>query len=161
LSLATHIYRLCELGGYIKDRKGKGRNPPALYLSLNDLLLAVFFIACDHQGIRESIPRVSVAHDKNKYFHTLFTKSFSAFENWPQNYFDLLNRKNREKGKDESARAHSKYIPCRELSRFYTRLSKHLPSPAFDFMRHGFVRYFKKRWPSRRDFLPQGNPKAH
>jgi hypothetical protein len=64
---------------------------PLLALSLEDLTLAIIFIAGQQQGLSLSTINHLVSRRKNKDFHELFTKTFYIFESWPNNYYRFLD----------------------------------------------------------------------
>jgi len=146
LSLTQHIHWLCGLPidkDYTQDRLHQN---PVLNLSLQDLLLTVFFIAGQYQGLLVSTSKNLIPFGRNKDFHNLFSLAFSVFEDWPNAYYQFLDWRSKQEKCIPYIRQRQKSILYREFGRFYAGLFKILSECQFGFMKKAFVEYLIERW---------------
>ncbi|HEV2912600.1 MAG TPA: hypothetical protein VGX92_04725 [Pyrinomonadaceae bacterium] len=144
--LTEHIHWLCGLPidkDYTQDRLNQN---PVLNLSLQDLLLAVFFIAGQYQGLLVSTGRKLIPFGRNKDFHNLFSLAFSVFEDWPNAYYQFLDWRSKQEKSILSIRQRQKSALYREFGRFYAGLFKILSEYQFGFMKKAFVEYLIEKW---------------
>lgn len=139
LKLTRQIYRLCALPS---DASKSNSFPESVSgLTLDALLLVLFFIAGQSKGVSSTTNSHLVSAGGNQSFHDVLNIAYSVFENWPSNYFEFLNRR----------RAHEKNVRrtyqriassfYREFGSFYSGLYKVLSGNQFDFMRSAFIDY--------------------
>ena len=140
LLLVQQIYRLCKLPfGHTNVKWSK--NNPLLQLDLGDLLEAVVCIASQYAGISGVKGKSIATAQKNKELHRIFIKGYSAFENWPSQYYEFLDWKRKQR---TDSKLHNNMTV--DFGGFNRNLYIALPSKSFDFMRLAFEEYLKTRW---------------
>jgi hypothetical protein len=152
LRLAKYVYQLC---GLLADENDSQELFPALQkLTLNDLLLALFFIAGQHRGISSATSKHLVSIGRNKDFHGTLIKAHTVFENWPNNYFRFLDERRIQERKATGNYPRMKSALYGEFGSFYSGLHGVLSGSQFDFMRGAFIDYItQKRIGDRRSSL--------
>lgn len=139
LRLIRHIYQLCGLS-VVGDAQPK-LPVPISKLSLNDLLLGLFFVAGQQRGLSAATSRHLVAAGKSKNFHKLLTEAYSVFDNWPVNYFGFLDQRRVQERKVTRTYQRMKSALYGEFGSFYSGLHNVLLGSPFDFMRGAFIEY--------------------
>lgn len=113
---------------------------PILNLSLEDLHMAVVTIASQYAGIVDTRGKHLSTSRNNEEIHSLLVKGFSAFEDWPRNYYLFLDWKRTQK-KNEL-----RWGMNHDFGSFNAILNRSLPAKTFDFMRRAFEEYLKTEW---------------
>ncbi|MCA1617776.1 MAG: TniQ family protein [Acidobacteria bacterium] len=143
LRLTRHIYQLCGLP--VAGEAQPKLPEPISKLSLNDLLLALFFVAGQQRGFSAATSRHLVAAGKSKNFHRLLTEAYSVFDNWPVNYFRFLDQRRAQERKVTRTYQRMKSTLYREFGSFYSGLHSVLSGSQFDFIRGVFVEYLTQK----------------
>jgi hypothetical protein len=146
LKLAHHIYRLCRLSLDSYSISKSVNENPIYSLTLQGTLSALFFIAGQHQGLSATTNKNLLRSGRNWDFHLLFTKAFSVFEDWPNNYYLFLDWVRERELSAPPNRRRQKSILYIEFGKFYVSLFKILSGSQFNFIRKAFVEYLIKRW---------------
>lgn len=139
LRLTHQIYRLCSLPVKANDLQNPSK--PISRLSLNDLLLVLFFIAGQFRGISSTTSKRLVSDDRNKSFHNILTDAYFIFENWPSNYFQFLDQRRTQERSAKRTYQRVKSILYIEFGSFYSGLCGVLSGNQFNFMRGAFIEY--------------------
>jgi hypothetical protein len=142
LRLTRHIYQLCGLP-IAGDAQPKLPEPISK-LSLNDLLLVLFFVAGQQRGLSAATSRHLVAAGKSKNFHKLLTEASSVFDNWPVNYFGFLDQRRVQERKVTRTYQRMKSALYGEFGSFYSGLHSVLSGSQFDFVRYAFLEYINQ-----------------
>lgn len=146
MNLTRHLHRLCNL--QIDERKTEQpfNGNQIFSLDLQDFVTAIVFIACHSQGISSHTGLHLMPKGRNNELHTLFTKSYSVFEDWPHNYYGFLNWICFRQKDIPFIRQRQKSPLYMDFGKFYLDLYKTLSANSFDFMRSAFVDYLDKNW---------------
>lgn len=139
LSLTHHIYQLFGLS--VAGANPSKLTEPLSNLSLNDLMRILFFVAGQQRGLSASTSRHLVAAGKNQNFHSILTKAYSVFENWPANYFRFLDQRRVQERKVTRTYQRMKSALYGEFGSFYSGLHNVLSGSQFDFMRGALIEY--------------------
>lgn len=142
LLVSEQIYRLCNL--IVPDRKvippHSSLNP--LYkLDLKHFLSALIFVASQYGGFIDTKGKHLVSLKRNVEIHELLHKAFSAFGNWPRNFFSFLDWRRRQLPNKKFANGLR-----REFSEYKSVLYRQLSSTHLDFLRDAFEDYLATRW---------------
>ncbi|MDT7541678.1 MAG: hypothetical protein QOE33_1582 [Acidobacteriota bacterium] len=122
------------------------QHTPLLALGLNDLTLAIIFIAGQQQGLSLSTIHHLIPRRKNKDFHKLFTDAFYIFENWPNNYYRFLDWCSAQKRNIPPVYDRLQSVLYKDFGKLYIGIHTTLSSSQFDFMRKAFVNYLLSEW---------------
>lgn len=139
LRLTRHIYQLCGLP--VAEADPPKLPEPILRLSLNDFLRALFFVAGQQRSISAATSRHLVAAGKSQNFHSILTKAYSVFEDWPTNYFRFLDKRRVQERRVIRTYQRMKSALYGEFGSFYSGLHSVLSGSQFDFMRGAFIEY--------------------
>ena len=149
LATSRQIYALCNLPGSIYCTSEEAKHNPIYTLRLLDFTLALFFIASQYKailctGVKRRIDTQGKCFNfpmTNAEIHQLLCKGFSAYDNWPINFFAFLDWR-REQGRN------SKYTKglSRDFAEYKYVLYKQLDSPSLHFIREAFEEYLSARW---------------
>ncbi len=139
LLFVKSIYQHCALPHGSNEIKLSNDNP-ILNLSLEDLQMAVVTIASQYAGIVDTRGKHLNTSRNNEEIHSLLVKGFSAFEDWPRNYYLFLDWKRTQK-KNEL-----RWGMNHDFGSVNAILNRSLPAKTFDFMRCAFEEYLKTEW---------------
>lgn len=139
LRLTRQIHRLCNL----TDKAGNSESfpEPVSRLTLNDILLVLFFIAGQFRGISSTTTTHLQSSGRNQAFHNTLTNAYLIFENWPSNYFKFLDRRRIHERNVSRSYQRMKSTLYRDFGSFYSGLHSVLSGSQFDFMRSAFIDY--------------------
>lgn len=146
LTLTQHVHQLCGLPIYNTDTQEQINQNPVSKLSLQDLLLTIFFIAGQRQGLSVSTGRRLLAFRRNKDLHELFTTAYSAFEDWPHIYYRFLDWVREQEKNLPLNRQRQRSVLYREFGKFYLALFKILSKEQFAFVKNAFIDYLLGTW---------------
>jgi hypothetical protein len=142
LLVTKQIYWLCNFipaENRIIDRLS---SPNPLYnLDLKHFLSALIFVASQYGGFIDTKGKFLVSVKSNAEIHMLLCKAFSAFENWPKNFFSFLDWRRAQRPKKKFAHGLR-----REFSEYKSVLYRQLSSTNLDFMRKAFEDYLAVQW---------------
>lgn len=142
--LAKHIYRLCGLSPFEAGSKEVANNP-LTRLPLRDFLSLIFFVAGQYQNTLDTKGRNTATRQRNAEVHSLLTKAFSVFEDWPHNYFEFLAwRQQHDANDSRGAVLHSGLL--KDFGSFYRGLYCQYKTAQYDFLRVAFSGYLSQRW---------------
>ncbi|MCA1633208.1 MAG: TniQ family protein [Acidobacteria bacterium] len=145
VALSRRIHLLCGLN-VSTDGLLKAEQSPIAGLGLRDLTSAVIFIAGQHQGLSGATGKKFARGMSNKVQHALYTRAYSVFWDWPNNFYEFLDwRRSRESAKF-AGQDLSKTGLCRDFGNFYSGLYRYFSSSEFDFLRAAFGEYLLCRW---------------
>jgi hypothetical protein len=117
---------------------------------LQDLLAAVIFVASQHSGLTgvtgKHLTLEGKTPKKNSPLHSLLIKAYSAFEDWPDNYYRFLDWRRTQVRNITPRDRLLKTGVRREFGKFHQGLDRYLPGDQFDFMREAFAGYLASRW---------------
>ncbi len=102
--------------------------------------MAVVTIASQYAGIVDTRGKRLSTSRNNEEIHSLLVKGFSAFEDWPRNYYLFLDWKRTQK-KNEL-----RWGMNHDFGSVNAILNRSLPAKTFDFMRRAFEEYLKTEW---------------
>jgi TniQ len=145
VALSRRIHLLCGLnvrtGGSLSAQQSHITG-----LGLRDLTSAVIFIAGQYQGLSGATGKKFARGITNKVQHALYTRAYSVFWDWPNNFYEFLDwRRSRESAKF-ARQDQSKTGLCRDFGNFYGGLYRYFSSSKFDFLRTAFGEYLLSRW---------------
>ena len=143
-SLTKHIHRLCGL--LTSEDAGETANNPLLALSLKDVLSAVIFIAGQYQNTFSITGKDIAPNGRNTEIHSLLTRAFSVFENWPQKYFEFLAWRQCYGGEERPGIELHQAGARKEFGTFYKGIRYFLAARQFDFLRFAFGEYLSRHW---------------
>jgi predicted site-specific integrase-resolvase len=140
LGFMKQIYQLCDLD-YGGERVTLPGANPLSNLELEDLAIAVVFIAGQYIGVNDVRGKHLATARNNEEIHRLLVKGASVFEAWPNNFYGFLDwmRVNRSNGRQTSD-LH------KDFGKFPYTLRVSLQSTTFDFMRLAFEEYLRSHW---------------
>lgn len=145
-TLPRQVYQLCGLLQGQTVRAEKSPKNPLYTLDLRDLAIVITFIA----GLYGDISWATGSPSKsikwlNKDLHNLYARTFSVFENWPNNFYRFLSEQSAGEGKHIPHNGKLDTALKREFSSFYEGLYKRMPESRYDFLRNGFVEFLAAR----------------
>jgi hypothetical protein len=146
LALTRHVHRICGLSIDREPNCEPADRNPALNFTLEELLLAVVFIAGHYKGISSITNKYLDPKGNNKELHAIFTKAYSVFEDWPHNYYRFLDWLCSQERNLPLIRQRLKSALYRDFGKFYPHLYNMLSESPFEFMRSAFVEYLAKKW---------------
>jgi hypothetical protein len=155
VALSHRIHLLCGLNVSEDIQPSATEQSPAAALGLRELVSAVIFIASQYQGLSGVTGKKIARGRNNEELHDLFTKAYSVFEDWPDNYYDFLDWRLSQTKKRLTPQNQSAVGIYRDFGSLYVGLYRHLSSGDFDFMREGFGKYLLSRWDG--NFVPSAN----
>ncbi len=141
LGLVQHIYHLCgyKIIGY--QSNDTPRFNPLFSLTLEDFLSAIVFLAGQYCGVLSTAGKHLLPSRNNEELHGLLTLGFSAFDNWPQGYYEFLDWKRGNRQADVSGTGVKK-----DFGDFHHALRVVLTTSSFDFMRTVYGEYLNSMW---------------
>lgn len=150
LALTRHIHRLCGLPGNDRGQPDQVGHSPVSALPLHDLLAAVIFVAGQYEGLTGVTGKHLTLEGKtpreNPLLHQLLVKAYSAFEDWPENYYRFLSWRRTQAGNITPRDRLLKTGVRKEFGKFHQGLDRYLPGDQFNFMRDAFAGYLASRW---------------
>lgn len=141
LEVTKQIYKLCGLpiDGSTADKELNGN--PLLSLSLEHFLSALFFVASQYAGITDTKGKFLAPSRSNSEIHSLITRAFKVFENWPDNYYSFLDWRRLNRNETRHVGGLRK-----DFGEYKSALYKQLSSVSLDFLRDSFEEYLRTRW---------------
>lgn len=143
MMLTKHVHWIC--GVLAGENQLQVPLNPLRKLTLNDLLLPLFFIAGQHKGMSSATSKHLAAAGKNQSFHRILTGAYSVFENWPVNYFEFLDRRRVQERTVTRTYQRMKSALYGEFGSFYYGLHGVLSGRQFDFMRIAFIDHVSQK----------------
>lgn len=155
LRLTSQIHGLCNLS----DKAGNSElfPEPISRLTLDGLLLILFFIAGQCRGLSSTTSTHLLGAGSNKAFHDILTNAYLIFENWPSNYFRFLDLRRIHERNVNRNYQRMKSTLYRDFGSFYSGLHSVLSGSQFDFIRSAFIDYLIKN--RMEDGLSNSTPK--
>lgn len=146
LAVSQRVYELCDALPMRQHSSEEERKNPLLRLSLRDLVIVLSFISglSGKMAWATGRPARSIKLQNND-LHTLYTRSYAVFENWPHKFHQFLR---------DYSKGESRFDPCdgkigtaltREFGPLYQRLYRDLDGSQFDFMRDSFAEFLTNR----------------
>lgn len=145
LNLARIIYRLCRLD-HGENKSHMPRENPTTRLSLQEITLAVVFMAGQCRGFSLTIGLPLLYKGEIKELHKLFNEASHIFDDWPNNFYDFLRWWRKQKRISTSGYQRRQSILYKDFGKLYMGLYHTLPASRFDFIRNAFVDYLVKDW---------------
>ena len=128
LAVSHRIYQLC--GIIPGDKPLHGSVSPLQDLGLRDFILVIVFIAGLYGKLAWATGRPSRSIKLgNTELHTLFTKAYSVFEDWPSNFRQFLAVQSKGKKRFDPHGGELDTALKREFGSFYERLYEDLREP--------------------------------
>jgi hypothetical protein len=139
--VTKQIYKLCGLpiDGNTADKELNGN--PLLSISLEHFLSALFFVASQYAGITDTKGKFLAPSRSNSEIHSLITRAFKVFENWPDNYYSFLDWRRLNRNETRHVGGLRK-----DFGEYKSALYKQLSSVSLDFLRDSFEEYLRTRW---------------
>lgn len=155
VALSRQIHLLCGLNVGADIPPSTAEQSPASALGLRELVSAVIFITGQYQGLSGATGKKIAPGRNTKELHDLFTKAYSVFESWPDNYYEFLDWRLSQARKRATPQNRSAAGIYRDFGSFYVGLYRHLSSGDFEFLREEFGKYLLSRWED--NFVPSAN----
>jgi TniQ len=135
--LARQIYEYC---GLIKadELTIQSRKNPLYSLNMTEMLRILLFVLCYY---RNPVSRKLASGLNIGQLHSLLTKAYSTFENWPNEHYKFLNfikKQHHNTGAVAGIR--------KDFGQYYVSLYVRYADHRFDFMRTAFESYLKYQW---------------
>ena len=137
LAFINQIYKLCNLDGSFSDNRTEGDFNPLYSLDLKNFVTSLLFISGQLAGITDTTGKYSCPSKRNIDVHTGLVAAFEVFENWPDNFFSMIEGIRRQKKKNPAYMTGIKL----ELGPFIRVLYQTLKSTDFDFLRNALEDY--------------------
>lgn len=134
IGLARQLHRLCGGVPAVESNELQQLNP-LHSLTLIDLATAIVFISSQLKGLFTLTGKKVVKSSNNAQLHKGFTEAYRMFDNFPYNYYEFLEQRQRQDEKAKSYAKDSSNNLGERFGRFYQGLHTHLSAPCFDFMR--------------------------
>lgn len=133
LSVSRRVYQLCN--GHPGKADLRSNNPLGS-LSLRDFILVVTFIAIRERKMSWAIGRPSKSIKLNNCeLHNLYTQAYAVFEDWPHNFFQLLNAQSTGRVRLQPNDGKLNTALKREFGSLYESSIKDLEGSQFNFLR--------------------------
>lgn len=145
-TLSRRIYSLCGLNiSKARPTTADGRSPLAA-LGLHELVSVVLFIASQYQGLSGPTGKKIARGMRNEELHALYTKAYSVFEDWPNNYYEFLDWRRARERKGRAAHCGLRAGLGQDFGSFYGGLYRFFSSDEYEFLRAAFGEYLLMRW---------------
>ncbi|MGD0281787.1 MAG: TniQ family protein [Dissulfurispiraceae bacterium] len=139
LSLTRHIYFLC--GMPLQGVEDEQNENPLYSLELNNLFVAIFFIAGQLRGVNETTGKFSASSRRNIYLLHSLAEAFKVFENWPNNFHSfLLGQRDRYNNDKRLTGLNA------DFGTFHYYLYKTFADAKFQFIRNAYEKYLSEQW---------------
>lgn len=141
LKVSEYVYKSCKLIKHDLTEGPTTNDNPLLGLDLHAFSSALFFIASQLDGIIDTKGKHLAPSANNPKLHTLLSKSFKVFENWPENFIGFLNWRRAQNPDSISVKGLR-----RDFAQYKSALYLQLSSSKFDFIRAAFENYLISEW---------------
>jgi len=152
LEVGRHIHNLCNQTHATHGESPSSKVDPILKLSLDDYIAALLLVAGQHVGVGTGKGHHIASSKQYSGLHSLLTRAFSVFKNWPYNFHLFLDWRRSQQNQPTEGSGLEK-----DFGRFHHLLHRFLSSSSFDFMRTAYDEYVKLSWigghPTRSRFL--------
>lgn len=144
ITVSRRIYQLCGLVSL--DHHSKERSNPLQSLSLQDFVIVLTFIASLECEMSWATGRPSKSIKlRNEELHTHITAAYQAFENWPHNFHQFLDKKSKGDARFNPRDGKLDTALKQEFGALFKRLYRDLREPQFDFLGDAFAQYLNNR----------------
>jgi hypothetical protein len=106
----------------------------------------LFLVADQYENDMDASGMNTTPTRKNAEVHSLLEKALSAFESWPDNYWEFLGLLQEHADGPRSVARNGRTGLHKHFGTFYGRLYKHFAASQFDFMRDAFSEYVYRNW---------------
>jgi hypothetical protein len=83
---------------------------------------------------------------RNEELHALYTKAYSVFEDWPNNYYEFLDWRRARERKGRAARYGLRAGLGQDFGSFYGGLYRFFSTDRYEFLRSALAEYLVGRW---------------
>ena len=144
IAVSRRIYQLCGL--LPLDHHSNDRLNPLQSLALQDFVIVLTFIAGLECEMSWATGRPSKSIKlRNQDLHAYITKAYQMFENWPNNFHQLLNAKSKGNVRLNPRDGKLDTALKEEFGVLFKRLYGDLRGHQFDFLREAFAQYLTSR----------------
>ena len=144
ITVSRHIYQLCGL--IPLDHPSKERCNPLQSLALQDFVIVLTFIAGLECEMSWATGRPSKSIKlRNEDLHGYFTKAYQAFDHWPHNFHQFLDKKSKGDVRFNPRDGKLDTALKEEFGALFKHLYGDLRGSQFDFLREAFAQYVNNR----------------
>lgn len=141
--MSRRIYQLCGL--LPKTPKEENENPLES-LGLRDFVVVLTFISGMFRNLAWATVTPSKSIDlRNKDLHQLYSRAYSVFENWPDNFHQFLSKQSNGQVRPHPDDGKLDTALKEEFGFLYEHLYQDLDGPQFEFMRKSFAEFLTYR----------------
>lgn len=115
-------------------------------MDLFDLATLLVFVARQHDGMLTITGGKYVKSRSNAELHKAFIKAYRVFGEWPDRYFEFLERRQQQDDSSKLSKGLHRSGLGKCLGSFYEGIFWRLVSPNFEFLREAFGYYAETFW---------------